>query len=185
MRLKTLAYWASVATLGVVLGVSLQFVKAWTEPASAPPNGNIGAPINTGANTQRKTNGTLQVDNSIVAGNLTAAQKPAALAGKPVTGNVYVNDMYVNNASKWVSQMAGGPSGSFCGLASASWSGDGCIDTPADRLSFKNVSSCNGKSLSGDGGSMCPIGYTPQFTAKSQFYSSIMMCNYTATCVKN
>jgi hypothetical protein len=105
MNLKTLAYWASVATLGVVLGVSLQFVKAWTEPASAPPNGNIGAPINTGANTQRKTNGTLQVDNSIVAGNLTAAQKPAALAGKPVTGNVYVNDMYVNNANKWVSQM--------------------------------------------------------------------------------
>ena len=54
-KLKKAGYWASVITLGLVVGISLQMVRAnWTAPATTAPNGNIGAPINTGNNGQIK-----------------------------------------------------------------------------------------------------------------------------------
>lgn len=34
--------------IGIILGASLQFVRAWVEPTSAPPGDNVGAPITTG-----------------------------------------------------------------------------------------------------------------------------------------
>jgi len=51
---KKSSYWLSVATLGIILGLSIQFTKAWTEPTAIAPNGNVGAPINTGDNSQYK-----------------------------------------------------------------------------------------------------------------------------------
>ena len=47
-------WWSGVVMVGLILGISLQFVKAWTEPTEAPPNGNVGAPINTSVNPQTK-----------------------------------------------------------------------------------------------------------------------------------
>ena len=52
---KQLTHWLSVIVIGIALGLAIQFVKAWTEPTDAPPNGNVGAPINTGAGIQTKT----------------------------------------------------------------------------------------------------------------------------------
>ena len=52
--IKKSSYWLSVATLGIILGLSIQFAKAWTEPTAIAPNGNVGAPINTSDVTQRK-----------------------------------------------------------------------------------------------------------------------------------
>ena len=61
-KLKKMGYWASVITLGLVVGISLQMVRAnWTAPTTTAPNGNIGAPINTGAGGQVK-NGPLGVN---------------------------------------------------------------------------------------------------------------------------
>jgi len=54
---KQLGYWTSVATLGIILGISLQFVRAWTEPTALPPGGNLGAPLNTGGAGQYKEGG--------------------------------------------------------------------------------------------------------------------------------
>jgi len=51
---KQAMYWLKVAIIGIALGFGLQFVRAWTEPTTAPPNGNVGAPINTGATAQTK-----------------------------------------------------------------------------------------------------------------------------------
>jgi hypothetical protein len=50
-------WWSGVITVGLVLGVTLQVVKAWTEPTDAPPNGNVGAPVNTGILEQTKQGG--------------------------------------------------------------------------------------------------------------------------------
>lgn len=63
---KQVIYWFSVIVVGIALGLALQFVRAWTEPAQAPPGGNLGAPINTGAQNQTKQGG-------ITARTLTAA----------------------------------------------------------------------------------------------------------------
>lgn len=51
---QNFTYWFSVIVIGVVLGLGLQFVRAWTEPTTAPPGGNVGAPINTGVQRQDK-----------------------------------------------------------------------------------------------------------------------------------
>lgn len=52
---KKITYWLGVVAIGLLVGLSLQFVRAWTEPAQAPPGGNVGAPINTGGLAQTKT----------------------------------------------------------------------------------------------------------------------------------
>jgi hypothetical protein len=57
MKQKQIIYWLSVAVVGIALGLGLQFVRAWTEPTTAPPGGNVGAPINTSANPQTKAGG--------------------------------------------------------------------------------------------------------------------------------
>jgi hypothetical protein len=51
---KQITYWLSVMIVGIALGLTLQFVRAWTEPTVDPPGGNLGAPINTGPNKQVK-----------------------------------------------------------------------------------------------------------------------------------
>lgn len=48
------AYWAQVVTLGLVVGLGLQFAQAWTPPSGAPPSGNVGAPLTTSAVSQTK-----------------------------------------------------------------------------------------------------------------------------------
>jgi hypothetical protein len=53
--LKKISYWGSVVIVGAVLGVSLQFAKAWTAPTGVAPAGNVSGPLTTGAATQTKT----------------------------------------------------------------------------------------------------------------------------------
>jgi hypothetical protein len=67
-KTQRFSYWLSVVVVGVVLGLTLQFVRAWTEPTVAPPNGNLGAPINTGGNMQSK-GGPLTVNTNYSVGN--------------------------------------------------------------------------------------------------------------------
>ncbi len=42
-------------TIVFILVMGIAIVKGWTEPTVAPPGGNLGAPINTSANTQIKS----------------------------------------------------------------------------------------------------------------------------------
>ena len=74
--IKKSSYWLSVVTLGIILGLSIQFAKAWTEPTDTPPDGNVEAPINVGDNIQYKA-GTLGIgkilhgySNAIFDGNV-------------------------------------------------------------------------------------------------------------------
>jgi hypothetical protein len=71
---KQITYWLSVIVVGIALGLALQFVRAWTEPTSSPPNGNVGAPINTSSTAQTKT-GDLNVKGGMVIGSATDGSK--------------------------------------------------------------------------------------------------------------
>jgi hypothetical protein len=51
---RRLAFWLGVLVLGTIVGVSVQFTRAWVEPSSTAPDSNIAAPINTGASIQTK-----------------------------------------------------------------------------------------------------------------------------------
>src|SRR3989344_5580457 len=53
--LRDYAYWFRVISLGLALGVSIQFVSAWVAPTSTPPGGNVSGPITTGNSGQIKT----------------------------------------------------------------------------------------------------------------------------------
>lgn len=54
---EKVSYWVGVISIGVILGSSLQFAKAWVGPTGDPLHDNIGAPINTGSMEQYKSGG--------------------------------------------------------------------------------------------------------------------------------
>jgi len=105
-------WWSGVVMVGLVLGISLQVVKAWTEPTEAPPGGNVGAPINTSLVGQWKK-GLLQL------GALTLINDPA-VSGMDVTGKV-LTAQNAYGATAWAAGGGGGTcytnfGGSECGL---------------------------------------------------------------------
>jgi hypothetical protein len=51
---KELTYWMGMIAIGLIFGSVIQFAVAWSEPSGPPPSGNVGSPLNTGANTQTK-----------------------------------------------------------------------------------------------------------------------------------
>ncbi len=54
-KIKAVGYVLGIALSAGVFGTALQFAKAWTEPAAAPPSVSIGAPLTTGSGAQTKT----------------------------------------------------------------------------------------------------------------------------------
>jgi len=78
----------AVAILSITLAFGIGLVFAWTEPESEPPYGNVGAPINTGSDYQKKT-GDLGVNflygDDIRLGNWT--QNPISAGGNIVLHN--------------------------------------------------------------------------------------------------
>jgi hypothetical protein len=74
---KNIALVASVLTVSVVIGCA---VLAWTEPTTTPPNGNIAAPLNTGATAQTKA-GDLNISGKVGIGT-TTPQKTLDVIGQ-------------------------------------------------------------------------------------------------------
>lgn len=48
-------YWLGVGIVGLTVGISIQFTQAWSNPAGAPPTGNVPGPLTTADGDQRKT----------------------------------------------------------------------------------------------------------------------------------
>lgn len=85
---EKMIWWSGVVMFGLILGLSLQFVKAWTEPTEDPPGGNVGAPINTSIIEQLKI-GALGINGLLkLYGGL---QVPSsAFSGTPKPGDVLI-----------------------------------------------------------------------------------------------
>lgn len=60
-------YWLKVISLGIILGLGIQFAQAWTNPGGSPPTGNVAGPITTGVGMQVK-NGSLGLTGNLVVG---------------------------------------------------------------------------------------------------------------------
>jgi hypothetical protein len=93
-----------VIVVGIALGLALQFVRAWTEPTTAPPNGNVGAPVNTSSIWQTKW-GQLFVNADL----WTFGQQLVENLGLWVGGKVQADDFCLNSdTAKCLSNSGGG-----------------------------------------------------------------------------
>jgi hypothetical protein len=115
---KQITYWLSVIVIGIALGLALQFVRAWTEPTVDPPNGNVGAPINTSANPQTKA-GDLNVNGGMLIGTSTTG-------GNKGTGTINADQVCIKGECQptWPSGCAP------CGYSSAASMYGGLSGTP-------------------------------------------------------
>lgn len=52
-----ISWWFSVVLIGIIFGLGVGLIRAWTEPDQAPPAGNLPAPINIGSFGQAKQGG--------------------------------------------------------------------------------------------------------------------------------
>lgn len=52
-----LLYYTQITLLGLIVGLGLQFVEAWTAPGGTPPNGNVSGPLTTSVTSQTKVGG--------------------------------------------------------------------------------------------------------------------------------
>ena len=162
-KLKKAGYWASVVTLGLVVGISLQLARAnWSAPTASAPNGNVGAPINTGNNTQRKE-GTLEVDTAFVVGVDTDISAIAPPKNGKESGNAYVNDLYIGSLNKWVSELSGTSTSTSTSTGPVSGQLYGSC-TKGGTCSAASPASC----VSTPPYCQCPSGYTLTLTGQAK-----------------
>jgi len=98
---KQITYWLGVIIIGLAIGLTVQFVRAWTEPTVAPTGGNVGAPINTSGIQQGKSgslglnsNGNaigLIVQGNVGIGTASPAQKLQVIGGKAQADDFCLN----------------------------------------------------------------------------------------------
>mgnify|MGYP000893375264 CR=1 FL=1 len=76
-------YWGKVISLGIILGIGIQFAEAWTNPSVSAPNGNVAGPVNTGSTAQTKAgaltvNGLRSIASALIIGGLQVTGLSAA-----------------------------------------------------------------------------------------------------------
>lgn len=122
------AYWLKVVSLGLVLGIGLQFAQAWTAPSAAPPGGNISGPVTLGNSAQYKT-GYLGVGTNSVPLYPLVVGGDAMISGKVYSFSTLITDLGTTLATKdYVDSRVSGGGGS--GTVTNVASGYGLIGGP-------------------------------------------------------
>lgn len=84
-------YWLKVISLGIILGIGIQFAQAWTNPGATPPGGNVAGPITTGAGNQVKSAGLGLTGNLVVGLKAFSASTVAGDVGTTLVTKDYVD----------------------------------------------------------------------------------------------
>jgi len=161
-KLKSMLYWPSVITFGVILGISLQLAKAWSEPAVAPPGGNVGAPINIGDGAQTK-GGLLTLLNGLVVSQVGGAYSSIILKDDESPNGVkYVHANsnvigFLSGAGSWLQYWTNGGDSYQTGYANA----DDFYIRKSGKWASQGVACTNASTgWVGSGTATCPSGYT-------------------------
>lgn len=73
-------YWAQIIVVGLVVGIGIQVVQAWTGPSMSAPNGNVAGPLTTSGVQQTKS-------GNLILGNDLAVSRNAVLGSYVSTSN--------------------------------------------------------------------------------------------------
>ncbi len=115
-------WWSGVIMVGLVLGLCLQFAIAatWTGPTSAPPNDNVSAPLNTGANQQIKGDFTSHIGSVALAGVLETFGFKMPTGAQP---GYVLTAQDTNGQAAWAAGGGGGLK-TFCGATAQTYNGN-------------------------------------------------------------
>lgn len=97
-------YWAQIIVVGLVVGVGIQMVQAWSGPTQSAPNGNVAGPLTTSATQQSKT-------GNLILGNDLAVSRNAVLGTYVSTSNASGLCLSGICHTTWASVLAGVPGG--------------------------------------------------------------------------
>lgn len=93
---KELLQSIKIIVLGLILGLGVSFVSAWTGPTTGAPGGNVNPPLNVGESAQTK-GGSLIISNSVVSNedNLYAGYNPStnSITGGLASGPAVFHDI--------------------------------------------------------------------------------------------
>lgn len=181
-----------------ILFITTSVLIAWTGPASAPPSGNVDAPVNVGATDQVKNaglslNALAVFGNAILSGtsrylNFGTTAGATGYGIRDNTGTMEVKDssgawarfatttsngtvanIRFTDGTTQTTAQAASDSGTMCGLATAELWGSCYQDTDwRGNTLYGSVATCKGQSIAAS----CPTGYTPQTITMSQVYQT-------------
>jgi hypothetical protein len=152
MRLANLALGF---LLGAIVFIGASLVLAWTGPTSAPPNGNVSAPINVGTTDQIKNAG-LGLNSLAVFGNAILSGTSRYLNFGSTAGSSGYG--FRDNAGTMEFKSSGGTWQAIATSTSSGIVGGGCA---GDGTGWGNAANCATQSCSSGGGvGSCPAGYT-------------------------
>src|SRR3990167_10081099 len=70
---RNITYWLRVVSLGLIVGLSIQFVQAWNAAPGTPQGGNVAGPLTTG-NVDQVKNAGLGLTGNLVVGSAATPQ---------------------------------------------------------------------------------------------------------------
>ena len=167
------------SAVGLLFGAlalsALAATNTWTAPASAPPVGNVDAPLNVGSTVQTKSGGSIQINGGFgISGGVFVYHPTLA---NPVVGQVLVNkDIY--GTVGWVStstlMSSSGTSGSVGGGCYSNWIGMGAnysvasvaYSTWGNATTPYPDSTTHANYTQSASGCTCPSGYTADPTGE-------------------
>ncbi len=113
---RKVTYWLKVVSLGLILGLGLQFAQAWVAPTAAPPGGNVAGPVTLGIGAQHKA-GKLGVNSNIAPINAleVGGGGNALIGGKVYSASTVATDLGNMLATKdYVDGVASASGGANC-----------------------------------------------------------------------
>ena len=122
---KKSAYLLSVAVVGLVVGVSMQFVRAWTGPNATAPDGTVNSPVLTKPTLDQAIDGNLIINKTLHVKDI--------IVDQPGTGSITLKNSKI---TEWPTAGGANPGTSFTGGQTS------CYDTALRQPDWSGVK-CN------------------------------------------
>lgn len=158
-----------VSTLALILSFGVSYALAWTAPLSAPPAGNVSAPLNTSATAQTKV-------GQLIVGSLNAGagtiQTTGFLSGQILTNSITFADLTTMTTAPTAGGVNKIIAGTNIALSPVTGVGNVTINARGGPVRYGGGylivdGSCASANLT-TGTCTCPAGYPARFSSGGQ-----------------